>query len=110
MQIRHANQAQVDTAKLYDYVLNSAHPEGRHKARVFLAALGIDQRDAGWLAAQLRSAVIDADAQLGVKDAFGARYTCEFMLQRHGRSALVRSAWIIRNDEDFPRLVTCYVV
>ena len=30
---------------------------------------------------------------------------------RHGdREALVRSAWIIRQDEEFPRLVSCYVL
>lgn len=26
------------------------------------------------------------------------------------REAIVRSAWIIKTSEDFPRLVSCYVV
>lgn len=25
-------------------------------------------------------------------------------------SVTIRSAWIVRDDEDFPRLTTCYVV
>ncbi len=25
-------------------------------------------------------------------------------------SDMVRSAWIVRNEEDFPRLITCYIL
>ncbi|WP_367268233.1 DUF6883 domain-containing protein [uncultured Thiohalocapsa sp.] len=35
-----ADQAAVDLDKLRGYCLNPAHPRGRHKARVFAAALG----------------------------------------------------------------------
>jgi hypothetical protein len=38
------------------------------------------------------------------------RYVIDFELTREGRIARVRSAWIIRKGEDFPRLVTCYVI
>ena len=110
MQIPGANRAIVDVEKLRTYVLNSGHPEGRHKARVFMAALGIDARDAEWLAAALREAVVAADGQLGVVDGFGARYTAEFVVERSGRSAKVRSAWIVQAGQDLPRLVTCFVV
>jgi hypothetical protein len=45
----HAEQAIFDTRKLEEHCLNPAHLRGRHKARVFRAALGISQADAGWL-------------------------------------------------------------
>ncbi|WP_200235400.1 DUF6883 domain-containing protein [Thiohalocapsa halophila] len=41
MKLPNANQAVVDLEKLRGYCLNPAHPRGRHKARVFAAALGI---------------------------------------------------------------------
>ena len=38
--------AVVDIVKLRDYCLNSRHPEGRHKARMFRATLGMEREDA----------------------------------------------------------------
>ncbi len=41
MKLPNSDRAVVDIAKLRDYCLNPAHPRGRHKARVFAAALGL---------------------------------------------------------------------
>ena len=38
--------AKTDVAKLRDNCLNATHPRGRHKARMFLSALGITNEDA----------------------------------------------------------------
>jgi hypothetical protein len=46
MKLPNAENAVVDIAKLHDYCLNPNHPEGKHKARVFLAKLGIGRNDA----------------------------------------------------------------
>jgi hypothetical protein len=43
-----ASDAEIPVAKLRDYALNPEHPEGGHKARVFLSALGF--RREHWLA------------------------------------------------------------
>lgn len=40
-----ASEAQVREAKLRDYALDPEHPDGRHKARVFRAALGLARED-----------------------------------------------------------------
>jgi hypothetical protein len=40
MKLPNAGQAIVDIAKLRDYSLSPTHEEGKHKARVFAAALG----------------------------------------------------------------------
>jgi hypothetical protein len=46
----------VDIVKLRDYALSQSHPRGRHKARVFLAALGLTAADA----AELRTALLES--------------------------------------------------
>lgn len=50
MRLPNLEHAVIDIEKLRAYVLNPLHPEGRHKARVFLAALGVSADDATWLA------------------------------------------------------------
>ncbi|MFM6897086.1 MAG: hypothetical protein ACKPKF_07245, partial [Microcystis panniformis] len=34
----------------------------------------------------------------------------DFPLNHQNKTAIIPSVWIIRNDENFPRLVTCYVL
>lgn len=41
MKLPHAELAIVEIAKLRDYSLDGSHEEGKHKTRVFAAALGI---------------------------------------------------------------------
>jgi filamentous hemagglutinin len=38
--LKNAHRAVVGARKIVDYALNPNHPVGRHKARVFAAALG----------------------------------------------------------------------
>lgn len=110
MIIPNAERAVIDVAKLRGYALSSAHPEGRHKARVFLAALGVSAADAEWLASRILAELGVAEARIGDVDSFGQRFEADLTIVRESRSALVRTAWIIRNGEKFPRLTTCFVV
>lgn len=109
MTLPNAGHAVIDVAKLRDYALNPAHPEGRHKARVFTASLGITAADADWLAAKILTTLPDAVAIAGDADGHGQRFTVNMQVQRENRAALVRTGWIVRTGEDFPRLVTCFV-
>jgi len=111
VKIPNAEHAFIDTAKLSDYCLNPEHPRGQHKARVFAAALGLTLSDVNYLEAALRKAALTDAAEHDLKDKYGQRYRLDFVLEGHSeQSALVRSAWIIRTGEDFPRLVTSYVL
>lgn len=101
--------AVVDVAKLRAYALNPEHPEGRHKARVFQASLGITASDAEWLADAILAALPSAKSVEGNKDEYGQRFMADLPIHRGSRSATVRTGWIIRVGEDFPRLVTCFV-
>lgn len=110
MKVPGAEQAVVDIAKLRDYCLNPFHPRGRHKAHVFSSALGLTSADADFLREELLRAARDSDAVEGAADGYGQRYTIDFELTWNARRAAVRSAWIIRRGETFPRILSCYVL
>jgi Domain of unknown function (DUF6883) len=110
MKLPNAKRAFVDIAKLRDYSLNTEHKEGKHKARVFADALGLESDNAEWLRDKLLDITKSEDCQPGRKTDYGQRYLIEFELSHEEKSARVRSIWIIRTGENFPRLVTCYVI
>jgi hypothetical protein len=110
VKLPNAVHAFVDVAKLRDYCLNPNHPRGRHKARVFLAALGLTAAHAGDLRDALLAAAQTEDATLGDRDEYGKRYVLDFLMMDPARQAHVRSVWIVRVGEDGPRLSTCYVL
>lgn len=108
MKVPHAQRAVVDIRKLTDYCLNTAHDEGKHKARLFAAALGMTEQDAADLREALLEIVKKHDASLRLRDEYGQRYTIDFQLKWRGRQAMIRSGWIIEHDSEIPRLTTCY--
>lgn len=105
-----AEKAVVDLHKLTDYCLNPNHMRGKHKAHLFEAVLGITMADAEMLQTALLAAALNEEAELGEKDDYGQRYTVDFTMKGNTGEAVIRSAWIIRTDEDFPRLTSCYVL
>ena len=110
MKLPNAEQAIVDIAKLRDYSLDASHEEGKHKARVFAAALGIGRDDADWLRTILLAAALRYDCVPGRTTPFGQRYVLDFPITKGSRAAQVRSVWNVRPGESPPRLVTCYVL
>lgn len=110
MLLPNAEHAFVDLRKLADYSLDPTHPVGRHKSAVFRSALGFTADDADTLHELLLRAVLVHDAVPGRRDEFGLRYTVDFPVATQSGSAVLRSAWILRPDEDFPRLTTCFVL
>ena len=109
MKLPHADQAVVDIAKLRDYSLNPLHPEGKHKARVFAAALGFSLSDAEKLRAMIIAAISTEDDDAGPTDEHGARYAVDFSTQGLRGMVTIRTAWIIDRGETVPRMVSCYV-
>lgn len=104
-----AANAVVDRSKLVDYVLDPSHPVGKHKARVFQSALGVDASDAEFLEAALIAAVQGENGTIERQDAYGVHYSVEFVLEVRGRSGQVRSLWTVRVGEDFPRFVSAFL-
>jgi hypothetical protein len=110
MKIPNAENAVVDIEKLTDYCLSETHPRGKHKARVFATVLGLTLDNAVDLRNALLSAVRSEEASAGEQDEYGKRYILDFQMKHLGNDATVRSTWIIRQSEDFPRLTSCYVL
>jgi len=105
-----AARAVVDVEKLRDYCLNLSHPRGQHKAMVFASALGIRAEHAEMFRQSLLAAAVSGTPMPAEEDDYGRRYVMDFLMKGPSRSATVRSIWIVRRDEDFPRLATCYVL
>jgi hypothetical protein len=59
---------------------------------------------------RLLEAVLREDAGFLGADDYGQRYALDFSIQGVGGVAMVRSLWIIRHGEDFPRFTSCYVL
>lgn len=108
MTVPNAEHAVVDIRKLRDYCLAPTHDEGKHKARLFAAALGMTRDDAEDLRHALLQAVKIHEAKLGRHDRYGQRYIVDFSLEWHGKRAMIRSGWIIEHGSDTPRLTSCY--
>jgi hypothetical protein len=97
--------------KLEDYSLNPLHRQGQHKARVFESALGITLANKEVLSHALFTAAKNSNDAVAFGDnGFGKTYVLRFRLTTKKGSATVLSAWIVRHNEDFPRLTTCFMV
>lgn len=110
MRLPNSHKAIVEIEKLRDYSLNPNHPVGRHKARVFRAALGLTLTEAEWLRERAFEAARSGDAKTQSPSVFGDKYVIDSVLEFGGLSAVVRFCWIIEFGTDFPRLTSCYVV
>ena len=110
MKLPNATRAFIDVTKLRDYCLNPAHLRGRHKARVFAASMGITAENADELSRALLEGIVDADALPAEKDEYGRRYLVDCKVIGPNGQAPVRSIWMIHTGEDFPRLISCYVL
>jgi hypothetical protein len=104
-----AEQAYVPLEKLRDYALNPLHDEGKHKARVFRAALGFTQVDAERLRDLLFRAAQTEEAKETKLLPEGQMYVLDFSTEGERGTVAICTAWIIETNKDFPRLVTCYV-
>ncbi len=113
MKLPNAEHAIIDIKKLRDYSLNPNHPEGKHKARVFLEKLDLKVDDAERLRELILKAVLTGEATEQQPTSYGQRFIVDFQVRWEENLVVtlvtIRTAWIIRNDEDFPRLTSCFI-
>ncbi len=110
MRLPNGDRADLGT-KLEDYVQNPRHREGRHKARVFESILDITLVKSDVLRQAMLSAAKNSDdAEPLGNNGHGEVYILRFLLETEKGNAPVLSVWIIRDGEDFPRLITCYIL
>ncbi len=105
-----AGRAIIEPEKLRDYVLSPEHEHGRHKARVFAAALGIDRGNWHYLRDQIAARVLDAEVSEIHTGRYGLRYSVPMLIEGlNGQTQEVTTGWIIEQGGAPPRLTTAYV-
>lgn len=109
MRLPNAERAFVDNEKLLAYCLSPQHPRGKHKARVFASALGFTQEHSELFRRAILEAALREQATFTGADEYGRRYVLDVSLTGPAGTATVRTCWIIRSGEAYPRLTTCYV-
>lgn len=102
--------ALLEVRKLREYCLSAEHPRGKHKARLFRAALGIGPEHAEELRGSLLAAAREAAASALHADNWGRYWRIDAPVARQERQIMVRSLWIMRHGEIAPRFVTCWVL
>jgi hypothetical protein len=114
MKLPNAERAVLNIEKLRDYCLNPDHPKGKHKAHVFQEKLGLKAEHAERLREQILEAALRSEAIEQTPSTYGRRFVIDFQGQRGVgyvmTRVIIRTAWIIRNDEDFARLTLCYIL
>jgi hypothetical protein len=110
MKLPNPDRAIIPFEKLEGYSLNPEHSEGRHKAIVFQAALNIGLEAAEELRSALLQAIKTQEVTLAAQTLYGQKYRLDFEMTYQEKQAIIRSVWIVRQGEDFPRLVTCYIL
>lgn len=104
-----AHEAVISTVKLVDYALDPEHPRGRHKARVFASALGIERNDWRYLHRQILEGVVEAPVRATRITPFGVLYDVIVLVDGlNGATHSVATIWIIEPDRP-PRLVSLWV-
>ena len=103
-----AERAQIEPAKVRDYLLSSVHPVGRFKAVVF-AALGYRAEEWEKLRDDLLALARTAEAVPGQTSAFGQKYEVSGTLRRpNGREAKFTCVWLAPVDDGAPRFITAF--
>ncbi|MGL6096533.1 MAG: DUF6883 domain-containing protein, partial [Fimbriiglobus sp.] len=72
--------------------------------------LGFTAADTEILGELLLHAAKAAEAKIGTADEYGQRFETDIEATTAVGVATIRVAWIVKTDEDFPRLTTCYVL
>lgn len=96
--------------KIDRYCLNPNHNKGKHKARLFRSKLGITQDNSIILKQALLQAAQTEPVSLKKQDQYGAHYIMKFILETEVGQSMILASWIIRTNENFPRLTSCYPI
>ena len=104
---KHA-EAVIPIEKFVGYCLN--YQNDLNKARAFESALGYTKYNAIGLVSNIRHNLTEFPATFKGHNGWGETYECIMNLYGpNGKNANVHTAWVIRDDEDFPRLTSAYV-
>lgn len=106
--IPNSHLALIEREKITDYLLNPEHPDNGGKA-AFFAALGFSSDRWETLAEALRKLTLTAPVSGEMETVHGIKYIVDGQIKGPlGKTASVRTIWIVDAESSFPRLVTAY--
>jgi hypothetical protein len=105
-----AAAAVINPGKLTGYCLDPTSPGGRHKARVFKAALGFDLSNWRDLLSAIHQGILVHEAEPQGGSLHGERWRVDIIVVGPAGRATVRTVWLYGKDSDVPRLITAYVI
>lgn len=107
--LRNAGIAVIEPRKLTRYCLDMNSRSGRHKARVFKAALGFDLSNYIDLIRAIRDGITIYEARLVERTVHGELWQVDMPVTGPTGAASVRTGWIYEEGSDVPRLTTAFV-
>jgi len=110
MKLPNAENSFIDKEKLIGYCLNDEHYTGKHKARVFSSVLNINSNNYLVLESAIKENILVSDAIFVKKSKYGELFYVDFLMSYLTKSANIRTSWIIKTGEDFPRMTSCYII
>jgi hypothetical protein len=101
-------QLEIPANKLLRYVLNTEHPDGKHKARLFSDLMGIHADQWRFLAYQISDCLPDTEFTNVRSTEHGIQFGAYLQLiGLNGQTCTVETGWIIRPNEP-AQLVTAF--
>jgi hypothetical protein len=101
-------RAQIEPAKVRDYLLSPVHPVGRFKAVVF-QALGYTAERWEELRDDLLALARTTEAVPGQTSVFGQKYEVSGTLRGpNGREAKFTCVWLVPGEGGTPRFITAF--
>jgi hypothetical protein len=108
MKLPNPERAVIAPDKLVQYLLNTEHKRGGHKARVLLD-FGYNVAHWQQLQSDIRRFHLYADVEVVGQTPYGTRYEIRAPLQTpNGRMLTVRTVWQVDEGTDFPRRITLF--
>ena len=101
-------QARVEDAKLYRYLLNLNHPEGKSKAR-FYELVGYTSANGEQLRADLLTLACSGEVTNELPNRVGRKYVVVGSIDApNGRTYQLLTVWAVEPPDELPRLITAY--
>lgn len=108
MKLPNADKATVQREKIVDYLLNRAHPDNSGKDE-FFTALGFRRKEWKALAAAFLALARQTEIAESMESPHGQKYVIIGRIESPGgKSALVKTIWIVDRGLETARLVTAY--
>jgi hypothetical protein len=106
MKLTNSENAFIAKEKILDYLLDEENSKGKS---VFFNLFGYFKDNFEDLAIDLIKLASSAEVSETEQTKFGLKFVISGnIIAPNGRSIVMTSVWIIKNDEDFPRFVTAY--